>query len=343
MPFRLSLIFHEEEEEEKDTPEKKKEWRSVVPNLAYAAATAAAAEGYHDNPALSHPDSNQGLGLFAPSLCCGKNVYCCVSLSSMHIFVVVVVVIVVVWRGENKAKMTPATYHLDEEEIPSLLLHHIAPANALEFSSSHGRVVDLPEISQQFGDATKRSKVRGVAQPTDAFLKHGSKGRGGGRGRAGDEERPDERAVETVGTRGDEVHEFSELCDEVTHACLGRGVAGDQRAEVYASGDAEHGCDVDGELFGTDGARGGEAALNGSGGKLGCADGVGESLHVFANHDFVNVAEVALDVQAGDLGDEEHDFVVAAHQLRETNGAVLHVQLAVRVGEDGLATHDGGA
>lgn len=101
----------------------------------------------------------------------------------------------------------------------------------------------------------------------------------------------------------------------MAHACLGWRVSWDQRAKVDASCNAEDGGDVDGQLFGADGAGCGEAALDGTNWDLSRTDGVGESLDVLADHDFVNVTKVTLNVQTCNLSDEEHDFIVASHQL----------------------------
>lgn len=101
----------------------------------------------------------------------------------------------------------------DEGEVPSLLLHRVAPADALAISLVHGSVVDVPEVFEKFADAAKGAEVGSISKTIATFLEHGSERGCGGGGCARDEKWPDEGTVEAFRSGGNEVHELGELGD----------------------------------------------------------------------------------------------------------------------------------
>nr|POE63201.1 hypothetical protein CFP56_04104 [Quercus suber] len=236
--------------------------------------------------------------------------------------------------GPDARKSTCAS---DQQEVPAFLLHHVTPADALKVPLGRRGIAVGPDVVQQFAHAAEGAEVGGLAETVTALLEHGAEGGAGdGRG-AGDEQRPDQRSIEPVRSSGDVVHQVGEEGDEVADAGLPGLVAGHQTAEVDARRDAEHGGDVHAELLGSDGSGRGEAALDAPGRSLGGADLVGQDFDVFAKHQLVEPFGF-LDVQAGDLGDEEHDVVLAPHELGQATGLALHVQLAIGIGKGGRAS-----
>ncbi len=125
-----------------------------------------------------------------------------------------------------------------------------------------------------------------------------------------------------------------EFVHEADAGGLRRGEAGHEAAEVDAGGEAEGGGDVLGELLGGEGAVGVEGEGRGRLVELGQADLVAQDVHVLAEGDVVH-AVLLEGLEAGNLRDEVHDAVFAAHELAEAQGGVGRgeVLLAVGVGE----------
>lgn len=177
--------------------------------------------------------------------------------------------------------------------------------------------------------------VGGLAQHLATFGEHASEGGGGDRVDAADQQGPDEAAVEAVGAGGDEVgHQVRHLGDQVDGRGLVPVVLGDQGAEVDPGGLAEDGGDVLGELFGPEYPGLGVRDLRGIGG-LDLVQGLGERGDVTAQGDVVQSAVGLERVEAGHLGEQVHDQVVAPHQVLEPRSGLGEEHVAVGVGEAG--------
>lgn len=201
-----------------------------------------------------------------------------------------------------------------------------------------------PDLLEEKSDAAKATVVGEFAETDDALGELGAEGGEGGADGAGNEVDPDETAVEAVGARGDELEHVRQLGDEADAALLGRGEAGDEAAEVDAGGEAVGGSDVLGELAGTEDAVGIEGDGGRGGGELGEAELVAEGVDVLAQLNLVH-AVVLESLEAGNLRDEVHDAVVAAHELAQAEGGIGRGQvlLAIGVGKGRRAALERGA
>lgn len=113
-----------------------------------------------------------------------------------------------------------------------------------------------------------------------------------------------------------------------------------QSAQVDASRDGEDGSHVESQLLGSNGAGRGEAALDRRGSVLNLPQSIPQAHDVRADGGLVH-ADGLLVVEACNFRDEEHDSVVTAHELRQAQRGVAHVQLTICVGELRLSADDG--
>lgn len=156
------------------------------------------------------------------------------------------------------------------------------------------------------------------------------------RERAGNEQRPDERAVEAGWSRGNVVQCFDESRDQVDGAGLVAIEARHETAEVDTGGNAEEAGHVLCQDISADGACGrGVGVFEGLVGGFGEFELLAERRDVRADGHGVNAVGGSEGVETGDFGDEVHDAVIAAHELAETRGGAAEVLGAVGMSELG--------
>jgi len=234
---------------------------------------------------------------------------------------------------------------LDQQEVPALHLHHVSPGDILRLAA-RGRLLvrATPHLLEQTHDAAEAAEVRDVAQLPDALGEERPEGRARRAHGAADKVHPDHAPVEPVRPAGDELQDLGELRHQADAAGLAGAEARDQAAEVDARGEAEGGRDVLAQLLRAQRAVHAERDLRPRLAHLGQPDLVAEAVHELADLDVVHAVELQR-LEAGDLGDEVHDAVFAAHELAQADGAVggAQVLLAVGVREGRGAALDRGA
>lgn len=252
----------------------------------------------------------------------------------------------VIIEGKSQARMhicepiKGRRISLDQEVVPTFLLHRVAPADALEHSLPCIRVVGVPNVLQQFTHPAKGAEVGGFAKALAALSKHGAERRPFHGVGASHEDWPGKGSIESLWTIWDEIHELGKSGDEMAHARLPRLITRNERAQIDACCDSKHRGDIDAELLWTKSACGREAALHRALGGFCSAERIRERFHILAEHQLVEL--ILAGIQTRDLGDEEHDAVITAHQLRQASTAADSVEFTVRVRECWrLTTHSG--
>ncbi len=240
---------------------------------------------------------------------------------------------------------------LDEQEIPALHLHDIPPVDVRLWSlgrDADGRLSRLgvglePDLVEKARDATKAAIVGQVTELNHAVLEEAPEARAGDADGATDEIDPDQRAVEARGPGGDVLEHGGELLDEADAARLAGVEAGDQAAEVDAGGETEGDGHVLAQLLGAQAVVGIEGDLGRGLADLGQADLVAKDVDVLAEGDVVHAVPLER-LEAGDLRDEVHDAVLAAHQLAQAQRGIRLRQMLRPVGMSegrGAALHGG--
>ena len=102
-------------------------------------------------------------------------------------------------------------------------------------------VVDGPHLGQHAFHAAEAAEAGVLAQAGAAVAEEGAEAAGGTGDAAGDQQHPDEAAVEAVGPAGDRLEAGGELVQQVGHLRLRAVEAGNQAAQVDAGGGAEGG------------------------------------------------------------------------------------------------------
>ena len=247
--------------------------------------------------------------------------------------------------NEKEVMRQPVSYQ--DKVTPAVLPHHVPPVDVLYLRSvcvrcrirsfrwwradplgGDGRrlavggrdgdvVGTAPDLADEADHAAEGAELSLLAEALHAVFDHTADGRRGDREGAADEQRPDEGAIEAVRARGDELHSICEIGDQVDVRLVVAVVAGHERAEVDAGGDAVECCHYFRELTRTDGAGVGVdgrqvvvVALRG-------VELLREQRDVRADCDVVDFVLQAQRVEAGDLGEEVHDSVFAAHEFTQ--------------------------
>lgn len=181
------------------------------------------------------------------------------------------------------------------------------------------------------------------AQTGDAVGKHRPKrGRRGAHGPR-NQQRPDQRPIEAVRAGRDEGERAGEAGDEVEHERAELVGVGHQAEQIDAGGDAEDGGHVDGQLLGADGTGGGIGVLQPLVGGFGAIQTLAQGLDVQAELHVLDAAGGLQPVQAGDLGDQVHDPILASHQLAQPGRRSALMLFPIRVREHGRSGDHGGA
>lgn len=226
---------------------------------------------------------------------------------------------------------------LDKKEIPTLLSHHVPPVDALSFASCQRLIIYVPNMSKQLSNSSDRAEARRIAHLSHALEEDIAEWRVRKGGRACNEDRPDERSIEAFWAGRDEIHRVREHVDKVCDVLLLAIEARDQRAQIDPSSEAEDGRHIRTELLRPESSCGRIGIVERWHITFSDGDVIAEQLDMCAKLDLIH-AVVLQCFQASNLGDQEHDAVVAAHELTETGHRIGNVLLAVSVGVDGCAT-----
>jgi len=202
----------------------------------------------------------------------------------------------------------------------------------------------LPDLLQEVGNSAEASKICEVPETSHALVEEGAEGRRGGADRAPNEIDPDETAVEPSRAGRNELEHLGQLLHETDAAGLAWREAGNETAEVDTGRQAERRCQVLAELPWVEHPIGIEGDLGAGLPNLRQTDLIAQGVDVLAELDVAHAILLEC-FQTGDLGDQVHHAIVAAHQLPEPKGRVggREVLLPVGVREGWRAALDGRA
>ena len=232
---------------------------------------------------------------------------------------------------------------LDQQKVPLVLLHHGPPVDVLLILLLR----PAPYFPKQAFHPAKRAKLGVFTQAFASFSKDSAEGGVWCGDTAGDQERPDERTLEAVGSAWDELERLGHLANQVHRRGRVLVEARYQRAEVDASGKTEGGRHVSSKLLGSKSTCARErmvdvgpvlaAAVPFQRTNLFC-----QRVDMAAEENIIDTTLELESLEAGNLRDDVHDAVVAAHELAEPRGRCAEMLLAVGVCKERRATEHGG-
>ena len=180
-------------------------------------------------------------------------------------------------------------------------------------------------------DASERAEAGLLAKLSQAILKESSEAGARQADGSTDEVDPNEASIEPIGARRNVLKHMSELLNQCLSRLLAGVEAGNKAAQVDASSKSESSGNVLGQLFGRKAAIGIEGHLGARLVHLSESKLLTQSRDVLAESEVVH-AVLLEGLEAGDLRDEVHDTIIAAHELPKAKVRVHLGQVLLSVG-----------